>query len=231
MLKPRRKIIKKELKKDPYIDFLSRAKNNVDENKKLYMRLGLGTVVIIVAMLFFRNNLQNSKDAGAESLGKALVTLASGDLDNATLQFEFIADEYDNNEAGTLAKYYLARAHFNDKDYLAAYSYLNQIADENFKLAQFPVSIYKMLGFIALEDGDQAAAMDYYEQALEKSKIVQQEQSITLDLADVLLKMGDFGRSLELVQKVLDEADPRTPVNNRAEELIGRIEFAQLNGY
>ena len=231
MLKPRRKIIKKELKKDPYIDFLSRTKNNVDENKKLYTRLMLGTVVIIVALLFFRNNLQNSKDAGAESLGKALVTLASGDLDNATLQFEFIADEYDNNEAGTLAKYYLARAHFNDKDYLAAYSYLNQIAEENFKLAQFPVSIYKMLGFIALEDGDQAAAMDYYEQALEKSKIVQQEQSITLDLADVLLKMGDFGRSLELVQKVLDEADPRTPVNNRAEELIGRIEFAQLNGY
>ena len=231
MLKPRRKIIKKELKKDPYIEFLAKAKNNVDENKKLYMSLVLGTVGIIVALLFFRNNLQNSKDAGAESLGKALVTLASGDLDNATLQFEFIADEYDNNEAGTLAKYYLARAHFNDKDYLAAYSYLNQIADENFKLAQFPVSIYKMLGFIALEDGDQAAAMDYYEQALEKSKIVQQEQSITLDLADVLLKMGDFGRSLELVQKVLGEADPRTPVNDRAEELIGRIEFAQLNGY
>ena len=231
MLKPRRKIIKKELKKDPYIDFLSRTKNNVDENKKLYTRLMLGTVVIIVTLLFFRNNLQNSKDAGAESLGKALVTLASGDLDNATLQFEFIADEYDNNEAGTLAKYYLARAHFNDKDYLAAYSYLNQIADENFKLAQFPVSIYKMLGFIALEDGNQAAAMDYYEQALEKSKIVQQEQSITLDLADVLLKMGDFGRSLELVRKVLDEADPGTLVNNRAEGLIGRIEFAQLNGY
>ena len=231
MLKPRRKIIKKELKKDPYIDFLSRTKNNVDENKILYTRLMLGTVVIIVALLFFRNNLEKSKDAGAESLGKAIVTLASGDLDNATLQFEFIADEYDNNEAGTLAKYYLARTHFNDKDYLAAYSYLNQIIDENFKLAQFPVSIYKMLGFIALEDGDQDAAMDYYEQALEKSKIVQQEQSITMDLDDVLLKMGDFGRSLELVQKVLDEADPRTPVSNRAEELIGRIEFAQLNGY
>ena len=195
------------------------------------MRLVLGTVVIIVALLFFRNDLRNSKDAGAESLGKALVTLASGDLDNATLQFEFIADEYDNNEAGTLAKYYLARAHFNDKDYLAAYSYLNQIANKNFKLAQFPVSIYRMLGFIALEDGNQAAAMDYYEQALEKSKIVQQEQSITLDLADVLLKMGDFGRSLELVRKVLDEAEPGRLVNNRAEELIGRIEFAQLNGY
>ena len=230
MLKPRRTIIKKELKKDPYIEFLAKAKNNVDKNRTLYMRWALGVVTVIVAVAFFSNNLQNSKDAAAESLGKALVTLASGDVDNATLQFEFVADEYDNNESGNLAKYYLARSHFNDKDYLAASSYLNEIADASFKLTQFPFSIYKMLALIALEDGDQAAAVDHYEQALAKAEVTQQEQNIVLDLADVLLTMGDFGRSLELVQKVLDEAAPRTPVHNRAEELFGRIEFAQSAG-
>ena len=230
MLKPRRKIIKKELKKDPYIEFLAKAKNNVDKNRTLYMRWALGVVAVIVAVAFFSNNLQKSKDAAAESLGKALVTLASGDVDNATLQFEFVADEYDNNESGNLAKYYLARSHFNDKDYLAASSYLNEIADASFKLTQFPFSIYKMLALIALEDGDQAAAVDHYEQALAKAEVTQQEQNIVLDLADVLLTMGDFGRSLELVQKVLDEAAPRTPVHNRAEELFGRIEFAQSAG-
>ena len=230
MLKPRRKIIKKELKKDPYIEFLAKAKNNVDKNRTLYMRWALGVVTVIVAVAFFSNNLQKSKDAAAESLGKALVTLASGDVDNATLQFEFVADEYDNNESGNLAKYYLARSHFNDKDYLAASSYLNEIADASFKLTQFPLSIYKMLALIALEDGDQAAAVDHYEQALAKAEVTQQEQNIVLDLADVLLTMGDFGRSLELVQKVLDEAAPRTPVHNRAEELFGRIEFAQSAG-
>ena len=72
---------------------------------------------------------------------------------------------------------------------------------------------------------------NYYEQALDKSNIVQQEQSITLDLADVLLKMDDFSRSQELVQKVLDESVSRSPVNRRAEELIGRIKFANLKGY
>jgi len=230
MLKPRRTIIKKELKKDPYIEFLAKAKNNVDKNRTLYMRWALGVVTVIVAVAFFSNNLQNSKDAAAESLGKALVTLASGDVDNATLQFEFVADEYDNNESGNLAKYYLARSHFNDKDYLAASSYLNEIADASFKLTQFPFSIYKMLALIALEDGDQAAAVDHYEQALAKAEVTQQEQNIVLDLADVLLTMGDFGRTLKLVQKVLDEAAPRTPVHNRAEELFGRIEFAQSAG-
>ena len=230
MLKPRRTIIKKELKKDPYIEFLAKAKNNVDKNRTLYMRWALGVVAVIVAVAFFSNNLQKSKDAAAESLGKALVTLASGDVDNATLQFEFVADEYDNNESVNLAKYYLARSHFNDKDYLAASSYLNEIADASFKLTQFPFSIYKMLALIALEDGDQAAAVDHYEQALAKAEVTQQEQNIVLDLADVLLTMGDFGRSLKLVQKVLDEAAPRTPVHNRAEELFGRIEFAQSAG-
>jgi len=230
MLKPRRKIIKKELKKDPYIEFLAKAKNNVDENKTLYMRWALGAVSVLVAVVFVSNNLQKSKDAAAVSLGKALVTLANGDVDNATLQFEFVADEYDNNESGTLAKYYLARAHFNDKDYLVASSYLNEIADASFKLAQFPVSIYKMLAFISLENGDHAAAMDHYEQALDKADIVHQKQNIALDLADVLLTIGDFGRSLDLVQTVLDEATPRTPLHNRAEELFGRIEFSQSAG-
>ena len=230
MLKPRRKIIKKELKKDPYIEFLAKSKNNVDKNRTLYMRWALGVVAVIVAVAFVSNNLQKSKDSAAESLGKALVTLASGDVDNATLQFEFVADEYDNNESGNLAKYYLARSHFNDKDYLAASSYLNEIADASFKLIQFPLSIYKMLALIALEDGDQAAAVDHYEQALAKADVTQKEQNIVLDLADVLLTIGDFDRSLELVQKVLDEAAPRTPVHNRAEELFGLIEFAQSAG-
>ena len=115
MLKPRRKIIKKELKKDPYIEFLAKAKNNVDENKTLYMRWALGAVAVLVAVVFVSNNLQKNKDAAAVSLGKALVTLANGDVDNATLQFEFVADEYDNNESGTLAKYYLARAHLTTR--------------------------------------------------------------------------------------------------------------------
>ena len=100
MLKPRRKIIKKELKKDPYIEFLAKTKINVDENKTLYMRWGLGSVAVLVTVVLVSNNLQKSIDAAEVSLGKALVALANGDVDNATLQFEFVADEYDNNESG-----------------------------------------------------------------------------------------------------------------------------------
>ena len=51
--------------------------------------------------------------------------------------------------------------------------------------------------------------------------------SIIEYLADLLITIGDFDRSLKLVETVLDEAAPRTPIHNRAEELFGRIEFTQ----
>ena len=60
MLKPRRKIIKKELKKDPYIEFLAKTKNNVDENRTLYMRWVLGAVAVLVTVVLLSNNLQKS---------------------------------------------------------------------------------------------------------------------------------------------------------------------------
>ena len=227
MLKPRRKIIKKELKKDPYLEFLAKTKENVDENKTLYIRWAVGALGVIIAVVIISNNLRVNKNSSQESLGKALITMASGDLDNATLQFEFIVDEYHNNESANLAKYYLARTHFNNMDFFAASSYLNEIRDVNFKLSQFPVSIYKMLAFIALEDGDQDAAVDHYEDAISNADVVKQEQDIVLDLADLLITIGDFDRSLKLVETVLDEAAPRTPVHNRAEELFGRIEFTR----
>ena len=45
MLKPRRTIVKKELKKDPYIEFLASAKKNLDKNQSMYNKILLGAVV------------------------------------------------------------------------------------------------------------------------------------------------------------------------------------------
>ena len=114
MLKPRRKIIKKELKRDPYIEFLASAKDNLDKNQSLYQKIILGFAIAILAVVFLMNNYQDNKSISKELLGKAVITMANGDIDNARIQFEFVSDEYGNNEAGSLAKYYLSRLHFSE---------------------------------------------------------------------------------------------------------------------
>ncbi|MEC8839155.1 MAG: tetratricopeptide repeat protein [Candidatus Neomarinimicrobiota bacterium] len=227
MLKPRRKIIKKELKKDPYIEFLARAKNNLDKNQSMYQKILLGAVVVIIAIVALVNNHQDNKSISKELLGKAVITMVNGDIDNARIQFEFVSDEYKNNESGSLAKYYLARLHFSEKDYLAATSYLNEIRNADFPLNQFNISKFKMMALIAMENEDYDDAISYYERALSNADLEEQKHLISLDLADITLIIGDYNRSMELVQLVLDKAEPRSTNYTRAEELFGQIKYTQ----
>jgi len=227
MLKPRRKIIKKELKKDPYIEFLANAKDNLDKNQSLYQKILLGLVVAIFAIVFLLNNYQGNKSISKELLGKAVITMASGDIDNARIQFEFVSDEYGNNESGGLAKYYLARLHFSEKDYLVATSYLNEIRNADFPLNHFNISKYKMMALIAMESENYDEAISYYERALSNADLEEQQHLISLDLADIILITGDYSRSMDLVQLVLDNAEPRSVNYTRAEELFGQIKYTK----
>ena len=227
MLKPRRKIIKKELKKDPYIEFLASAKDNLDKNQSLYKKILLGVVVVIFAIFFLLNNYQGNKSISKELLGKALIAMANGDIDNARIQFEFVSDEYGNNESGSLAKYYLARLYFSEKDYLGATSYLNEIRNTDFPLNHFNISKYKMMALIAMENEDYDEAISYYERALSNADLEDQKHLISLDLADIILITGDYSRSMEFVQLVLNTAEPRSVNYIRAEELFGQIKYTQ----
>ena len=173
------------------------------------------------------NNYQDNKSISKELLGKAVITMANGDIDNARIQFEFVSDEYGNNEAGSLAKYYLSRLHFSEKDYLAATSYLNEIRNTDFPLNHFNFSKFKMMALIAMENSEYDEAISYYERALKSADLQEQKHLISLDMADITLRIGDFGRSMELVQQVLDNAEPRSNNYTRAEELFGQIKYTQ----
>ena len=181
----------------------------------MYQKILLGAVVVFIAIVALVNNHQDNKSISKELLGKAVITMANGDIDNARIQFEFVSDEYENNESGSLAKYYLARLHFSEKDYLAATSYLNEIRNADFPLNHFNISKFKMM------------AISYYERALSNADFEEQKHLISLDLADITLIIGDYNRSMELVQLVLDNAEPRSTNYTRAEELFGQIKYTQ----
>ena len=70
-------------------------------------------------------------------------------------------------------------------------------------------------------------AISYYERALSNADFEEQKYLISLDLADISLIIGDYNRSMELVQLVLDKAEPRSTNYTRAEELFGQIKYTQ----
>jgi tetratricopeptide (TPR) repeat protein len=84
-----------------------------------------------------------------------------------------------------------------------------------------------MMALIAMENEDYDEAISYFERALSNADLEQQQHLISLDLADIILITGDYSRSMELVQLVLDNAEPRSVNYTRAEELFGQIKYTQ----
>ena len=60
--------------------------------------------------------------------------------------------------------------------------------------------------------------------------IILEENTDFSSLADIILITGDYSRSMELVQLVLDNAEPRSVNYTRAEELFGQIRYTKSAG-
>ena len=73
MLKPQRKITKKEIKRDPFLESIDKLEYNFEQNKKTFLNI----VLVLIAGIFIINFLlkkqdQNNIDSNS-ALGAAMV--------------------------------------------------------------------------------------------------------------------------------------------------------------
>ena len=82
MLKPQRKIIRKEIKRDPFLETIDKIEYNFEQNRKTYLYIALGLIAVIISGNFLLNK-QSQKDIDSNSaLGIALVAFDNEDYEN-----------------------------------------------------------------------------------------------------------------------------------------------------
>ena len=52
MLKPQRKITRKEIKRDPFLETIDKIEYNFEQNKKTYLKIALGIIAVIIFVNF-----------------------------------------------------------------------------------------------------------------------------------------------------------------------------------
>ena len=126
MLKPKKKITKKELKQDTLVTTYAQVTNFYYANKK-YIGYGVFALVVLFAAIFiYMNNRRSNNEKAATALGKIYPTyeLAIGDPaqykvaiegqpDRAVMGLKAIVDNYGGTDAGEIARLYLANCYFN----------------------------------------------------------------------------------------------------------------------
>ncbi len=125
MLKPKKKIAKKELKQDTLVTTYQKTSGFYSQNKK-YINYALTALVIaaIAAVIFINNRRTNNEKATSE-LGKVIAILDANPTDPTSVAtaingrpeqgivgLKSIVNSYGGTEAGNLAKYYLGNAYY-----------------------------------------------------------------------------------------------------------------------
>ena len=221
MLRPKKKITRKEIQRDPFLESVDQAQAHLEENRSLYLKIAIG---IIVALLFFniRSNRQAQYNIEASaSLGKALVTLDQGDKSSAKFQLETVYNEFNGTSSAYTASYYLGKIKYDVGENLEAEGYLSSFLKKNRKdpLAH---SAILMLADIAINQDRMSDAIDMIDKGLKNSSKYD-SRTLKLMKARILLDHNKINESNLIIEKLLKEDGLSADHKQLAQELQGKV--------
>ena len=222
MLKPQRKITRKEIKRDPFLETIDKIEYNFEQNRKTYLYIALGLIAVIISANFLLNK-QSQKDIDSNSaLGIALVAFDNEDYENAKFQFETILSYFSGTNSSNIANYYLGKISFENNDLTKAESYLNEYLNNSEPDILIPGTI-KILSNIALKNNEFDKAIKLLDRGLRLGLDNNISNEFKLLKVSILIEQD----KIEIAQNILNEIllEKKLPIHlkQHSEELIGMM--------
>jgi TolA-binding protein len=207
MLKPKKKISKKEIKEDRLVTSYFEATNWYETNKKIVNGVLTGAVVLAIVIVAYVNNVSSNNLKATTELGKVLPYYDQGKFDLAiggNLQdnirgLQSIVDDYGSSKAGELAGFYLANSYYAQGDFDKALKYF---LDVDVKDDLIVASSLAGAGACYEAKGDHAkAAASYEKAAFKSSKDVNAPENMVHAAKNYILA-GEKTKAVDLLKKV-----------------------------
>ena len=222
MLKPQRKIIRKEIKRDPFLETIDKIEYNFEQNRKTYLYIALGLIAVIISGNFLLNK-QSQKDIDSNSaLGIALVAFDNEDYENAKFQFETILSDFSGTNSSNIANYYLGKISFENNGLIKAESYLNEYLNNSEPDILIPGTI-KILSNIALKNNEFDKAIKLLDRGLRLGLDNNISNEFKLLKVSILIEQDKIEISQNILNEILLEKKLPIHLKQRSEELIGMM--------
>jgi len=226
MLKPKRKILRKEIERDPFLESIFSFKEHLKEKKQVYTRVVIGVLAVVLLGSFYMNSKASSREAADNIISKAMVYVDLGDNDNAMIHLQEVIDEYENTSAGRNASYYLGRIHFDKGEYEMALPHFKRYANKG-KNALLTGPTYQALVYIYKANQDLKNAIKYQKMSIDKANSKEEEAWASLGLAELSLANGDKSTALKLVTRVQNDYEDNFDLKRKADEIRGKIDAGE----
>jgi len=215
MLKPKKKISKKELKHDPLLTSIGQAKTYYDQNKKYLSYATTGLIVLVIAIVIFVNNRRANAEKAATELGKIYKIYDNAAMDKAQYKIAIngqpergimglkaIVDNYGSSTSGELARFYLANAYYNLGQYDEALNQYEDFSSGDPLLAASATAGIASCHEVKKEFGKAAS---YYEKALSLARKSETAAEYMNNAARCYGLAGESAKAIELFKKLKKE--------------------------
>ena len=222
MLKPKRKITRKEIKKDPLLETIDSIEAKFEKNKKTYGNIGILVFLVLIGGYIFTNKQNQNKIESNSALGVAMVAYSNMDYENAKFQFESIKSNFGNTISANTSSYFLGKIAYENSDFINSSLHLNDFlkySDDDILVC----GAIKLLTEISLKNNNFEEAL----RNLDKAKNYKFSNSLILDLqlmkAFTFLNMDDSKNGKAILEKIDNQKDLPSHIKQRLEELYGMI--------
>tara|TARA_B100000674_G_scaffold378480_1_gene321047 strand:- start:27 stop:701 length:675 start_codon:yes stop_codon:yes gene_type:complete len=222
MLRPKKKITKKEIKRDPFLETVDQAQAHIEENRSKYLQVGIGIVVLIIGFNVISNNSNIRKSEASSSLGDALLTLDLNDQTTAKFQLETVINEYENTTSASLAEYYLGKMSYDNNDNVNAEKYLSSYLNNNPKGFLAPsASIILAEIFVGKKDFERGFVL--LDNCIKNTKSIKDLRQLKIRKAEYYLHNGQKSEAKLIIERLLLEEDLSSLNKQVCQEIMGKI--------
>ena len=222
MLKPSRKILRKEIKKDPFLETVEKIENGFEENRKTIINVLIFFVAFIIIISTYVNSQNDIELEASSAFGVALVAYSNSDYENAKFQFENISSNYEGTESEIFSNYYLGKIAYELGKFDEAKFLLNDFLD-NTEKATFVCGAIKRLVDISFNENDFLKSLDIIEIANNFDINNASRLELKLLKINTLIKMNDLQGAKTEVEKILNSKNLPSHINQKINEFEGML--------
>ena len=222
MLRPKKKITKKEIQRDPFLETVDQAQAHLEENRSKYLQYGILILALLIGYNVISNNSSKRSVEASSALGDALLTLDMNDQTTAQFQLETVVNEYSNTVSASLAEYYLGKMSYDLNNLVEAGRYVKSYLDASPKGFLAP-SAGILLADITANSGDLRYAISILDKCINDTDSKKDLKLLKLRKAEFELLDGQKSNAKAIIDELLTDDDLSTWDKQIAQEIMGKV--------
>ena len=224
MLKPRKRVTRRELKRDPLMEALYRLRRWwLGHKKQVYRYGGIGLIVVALAVFVVLSRTKLDKDA-AVVVGQAFVEYGQGNYNAVVAILSAHVDEYSGLESFGNGLYILARSELIVGDTTRAEEYYRRYLDDYGNDPLIKAGALAGLGIIAEWRTHYRDAAGLFKKASQSAPTASLKQQFAIYAGRNYILSAQPGEALEILQPILGEGELDFQTRSEIQALVSSAE-------